>query len=64
MYLEEPKIEFLTISLTNIVCSSDCIFDGNFGGGGITSCFGPNPDADDMFSCRKGASYFEVEFDW
>ena len=59
MYLEEPKIEFVPIAMTNIVCSSeDCSFDGNFGGGGITSCSGFNPEADDMFACITEGNMF------
>lgn len=59
MYMEEPKIEFLPIAMTNIVCSSeDCSYDGNFGGGGVTGCYGFNPDADDMFGCVTEGNMF------
>ncbi len=58
MYLEEPKIEFLPVSLTNIVCSSDCSVDGNFGTGGVTGCYGGDPFADELFGCRSAADMF------
>jgi hypothetical protein len=60
LYLEEPKIEYLPINLTNIVCSSeDCSLDGNFSGGGVISCT-YNAEVNDYFgeTCRTASNWF------